>query len=81
MVTIEYIDNTCDYEGLEDFGEILVLVKDGVPVSHLDYSDTVLELDRIPELLKPFVDIEVKMIDKPSKKLLKAVKEYLQQYY
>lgn len=79
---IQYIGNTCDVSGLGGYGEIMIMVKDGVPVAHHDYSDDALNLDYVAPLLAPFgIEVEFEQIDKPSKKLIAAVKEYLKPIY
>lgn len=78
---IQYIGNTCDIDGIDAFGEICVLLKDGKPVSHHDYSDGSLEFDYFTSVLEPFgVDLEFESI-KPDKKLIKLINEYLVEYY
>lgn len=78
---IEYVGNTCDIDGLTGFGEICVILKDGKPITHHDYSDGALEFDDFVSILRPF-DIELDFVSvEPDKKLLKLVKEYLIEYY
>ena len=78
---IQYINNTCDVDGLSGYGEIMILLKDGIPVSHIDGSDTVIEVDSLPTLLKPFgIDLEFESIE-PTKKQVKIIKEYLKPIY
>lgn len=80
-IEIKYINNTCDIDELSGFGEILVLIKDNKPVAHLDYSDTVVEVDVLPDLLKPF-GLNLKFTEiKPNKKLIAQVKDYLEEIY
>lgn len=78
---IQYIGNTCEWDELDGFGEICVLLKDGKPISYHDYSDGALEFDYFTRALEPFdIDLEFESVD-PDKKLIKLVKEYLTEYY
>jgi len=78
---IEYIVNTCDVDGLDEFGEILILIKDGEPVSHLDMSDGMVELEYVSDLLKPFgIDLEFESIW-PDKNLVKKLNKYLKKHF
>lgn len=77
-IVIEYIGNTCDIDRLNGYGEILIIVKDGEPVAHHDYSDGAMELDYIPSILEPYgILVDFKCIRKPSKELVSKVVGYL----
>lgn len=74
---IQYISNTYDVDGLEKYGEIMVFLKDGEPLSSLDTSDAVIDPDYIADLLNPFgIDIEFEEIE-PDAKLIRKLKKYL----
>lgn len=74
---IQYINNTCDVEGIKVGGEIMVLLKDGKPVAHHDLFDDALNLYLLTDLFKPFgIDVEFEEIT-PSKELIKLINEYL----
>lgn len=79
---IDYIGNTCDIDGINEFGEILVVFKDGKPVAHHDYSDGSLEFDHVTPLLQPFgIKLEFHNICEPDEKTTELVREYLERYY
>jgi len=79
---IEYIPNTCDINGIDQFGEIMVVLRNGEPCEHWDYSDGAIEFDAVELFLKlAGCDVELKAVNKPSKKLIKLVKTYLEEHY
>jgi len=76
---INYINNTCDVDDddIRSCGELTIFLKNGKPVSHVDSSDTVVEVDGISLLLEPFgIEIEFNAIE-PDTKTKKLIKEYL----
>jgi len=79
MVKIEYIGNTYDVDGLEGFPEITIFIQGGKPIDHLYLiNNDALDMHVLPRVLKHFgIDVEVHKIEKPSKKLVKLIKEYL----
>ena len=75
---IQYIQNTCDIDGIKVDGEYLVLLKDGIPLSYLDLSNTVLEVIYIEDLLRPFeVDIEFEELSEISPAIKRRVNKFL----
>lgn len=75
---IQYIQNTYDIDGINVCGEIMVLLKDGVPLSYLDQSDATVDLSYVRELLKPFgIDVEFEELDKITLEVKKRVNEFL----
>jgi len=75
---IQYIQNTYDVDGITAEGEYLILLKDGVPLSYLDLSDTVIEIMYLGELLNPLgVDIEFEALDKVTPTIKKRVNKFL----
>lgn len=75
---IQYIQNTCDVDGITTCGEIMVLLKDGIPLSYLDCSDGTVELGYVEDLLKPFgIDIEFERLDKVSSTVKRRVNKFL----
>lgn len=77
---IQYISNTCDLDGIDECGEIMLVFKDGQIVHHHDYSDGALETDYVEALMKSLgVEIEFESI-KPDKKQLKSIKTYLKEH-
>lgn len=45
MITIKYINNTCDVNGISEYGEHLIAIYDGQVVFHHDYSDSVIDIE------------------------------------
>lgn len=75
---IQYIQNTCDIDGIKVDGEYLVLLKDGVPLSYLDLSNTMIDMMYIEDLLRPFgVDIEFEELDEISPAIKRRVNKFL----
>lgn len=78
---IQIITNTCDVEGIKVEGEIMVILKDGEPIAHHDYSDGSLEVDYISNILSPFgIELEFEDIT-PDKNLVKKINQYLKNHY
>ncbi len=74
---IQFIQNTYDVEGIKVGGEYLIILKDGEPVHHLDGVRDCIEVEFIPDILKPFgIDLEFESID-PDEALIKKVNKYL----
>ena len=80
---IDYINNTCDVDDddIRGCGEITIFLKDGKPVSHVDSSDTVVEVDGISAALEPFMPdgiLEFNSIE-PDAEMKELLKEYLRE--
>lgn len=77
-MVIEYIPNTCDVNGLDHVGEVMVVLRHGIPSAHWDLSDGNVDLDAVKFFTDMCaVELELKPITKPSKKLVKLIAEYL----
>ena len=75
---IQYIQNTCDIDGINASGEIMVLLKDGIPVSYLDQSDAIIDLPYLADLLTPCgIDIEFEELDDVSPTIKRRVNKFL----
>lgn len=75
---IQYVGNTCDVDGIEAGGEILIIFKDGKIVHHHDYSDGSMELDYFESLLES-IDVDVKFESiEPTEEQITQINEYLE---
>jgi hypothetical protein len=78
---IQYVNNTCDIDGLSDFGEIMVFLKDGRIIYHHDKSDGGFDSDTIQSFLKAVgVEIEFERIE-PTEEQIDEIDVYLGDYY
>jgi hypothetical protein len=75
---IQYIANTCDVGGLEEFGELLVPLINGAPAGQVvDLNDNCIDFDALTELLQPYgIEVEFEEVE-PDKVTIKAVKKFL----
>jgi hypothetical protein len=79
---IQYTDNICDIDEVdnENYGEIQIFFKDGKIAYHHDYSDGVLEIDCVENLMEAFgVDIKFEHI-RPDENQIKQINKYLKKH-
>ena len=74
---IQYVQNIINVNGFSEYGEMVVLIKDGIPISHHYISDGYLRMVDVIDLLEPFgMEIELENIEETmSDDTLKLLKK------